>query len=240
MGVDRVSDLAVVHIEGEHPRAAAFRSTSKLDVGDIVLALGNPLGLRSSVTNGIVSALNRTVAAPNGNALPSMIQTSAPINPGNSGGALVDLGGKVVGIPTIAATDPELGGPAPGIGFAIPSDIVRDVAGQIIEYGRVVHSHRAYLGVRLSPSYGQGSGDALVVGVDAYGPADIAGLQPGDAIVAIDGTGIASPAALGVALAKRSPGQRVSVRYRRDGRSQTAQVTLGEFPVRAAQGDSTG
>jgi putative serine protease PepD len=90
-------------------------------VGDIVVAIGNPLGLRSSVTQGIVSALGRIVDEPGGTSLPNVVQTNAPINPGNSGGALVNLEGQVVGIPTLAATDPELGGSAPGIGFAIPS-----------------------------------------------------------------------------------------------------------------------
>jgi putative serine protease PepD len=115
-------DIAVVHAEGASLRSATFAGSGVLQVGDIVLAIGNPLGLRSSVTDGIVSALGRTVGEPNGVVLPDVIQASAPINPGNSGGALVDLQGQVVGIPILAATDPELGGgAAPGIGFAIPS-----------------------------------------------------------------------------------------------------------------------
>ena len=106
--------------------------------GDVALAIGNPLGLQSSVTEGIVSALGRTVNQDNGVALPDVIQTSAPINPGNSGGALVDLQGQVIGIPTLAATDPQLGGgAAAGIGFAIPSNTVRDLAAQLIGQGRV-------------------------------------------------------------------------------------------------------
>jgi putative serine protease PepD len=102
------------------------------------------------VTNGIISALGRTVNEPNGGVLPNVIQTSAPINPGNSGGALVDLEDKVVGIPTLAASDPQLGGAAAGIGFAIPSSLVSDIAGQIVKHGHVVNSHRAYLGVQLA------------------------------------------------------------------------------------------
>jgi putative serine protease PepD len=97
-----------------------------------VLAIGNPLGLRSSVTQGIVSSTNRSVAEGNGVTLASAIQTSAAINPGNSGGALVDLSGRVIGIPTLAALDPELGGEAAGIGFAIPSDTVTQVATRLI------------------------------------------------------------------------------------------------------------
>jgi S1-C subfamily serine protease len=131
-------DVAVVRAERASLRGATFAASGTLQVGDIVLAIGNPLGLRRSVTDGIVSALGRTVGEPNGVVLPDAIQTSAPINPGNSGGALVNLEGQVVGIPTLAATDPELGGgAAPGIGFAIPSSLLLDTAGQIVRYGHV-------------------------------------------------------------------------------------------------------
>ena len=103
-------DLAVLHVDAGGLQPAAFADSSSLQVGDVALAIGNPLGLQSSVTEGIVSALGRTVNEENGVTLPSVMQTSAPINPGNSGGALVDLQGQVIGIPTLAATDPELGG----------------------------------------------------------------------------------------------------------------------------------
>ena len=115
--------------------------------------MGNPLGLSGSVTNGIVSALGRTITEPAetdspGATLPDVIQTSADINPGNSGGALVDLAGDVIGIPTLAATDQQIGGSAPGIGFAISSNIAKDIAGQLIAHGKVTNSHRAALGHR--------------------------------------------------------------------------------------------
>jgi putative serine protease PepD len=126
-------DLAVIHAEhGGDLRAAVLGDSSQLNVGDLVLAVGNPLGLQSSVTNGIVSALGRTINEPRGVVLPNLIQTSAAINPGNSGGALIDLSGHVVGIPTLAAIDPENMQQANGIGFAIPSDTVRQVASQLI------------------------------------------------------------------------------------------------------------
>jgi putative serine protease PepD len=147
-------DLAVVHAGGASLPPATFADSGTLRVGDIVVAIGNPLGLRNSVTQGIVSALGRTVDEPGGAALPNVVQTSAPINPGNSGGALVNLEGQVVGIPTLAATDPELGGTAPGIGFAIPSALVTDIAGQLVAHGRVVTSHRAFLGVDLATGAG--------------------------------------------------------------------------------------
>jgi len=105
-------DLAVVKVSGATLKPALFADSAKLQVGDIALAIGNPLGLRSSVTEGIVSAIRGPVSEGNGNTLPSVVQTSAAINPGNSGGALVNLNGRGIGVPTLAATDPELGGSA--------------------------------------------------------------------------------------------------------------------------------
>ena len=132
VGADRSHDIAVVRLVGATPAPATFGYSSRLQVGDLVLALGNPLGLRSSVTQGIVSSLHRTVSETATVKL-SVIQTSAAINPGNSGGALVNLSGDVVGIPTLTALDPELGGTqAPGIGFAIPSAVVKQIATRII------------------------------------------------------------------------------------------------------------
>jgi S1-C subfamily serine protease len=130
-------DLAVVELEGARPKPAVFADSSQVRVGEYALAIGNPLGLRSSVTQGIVSSTSRTVPEGGGVTLPSVIQTSAPINPGNSGGALVDSTGAVIGIPTLAALDPEMGGAADGIGFAISSNTVRSVAEQLIDRGRV-------------------------------------------------------------------------------------------------------
>src|ERR671937_1891489 len=144
-------DLAVVRIQASGLHPASFGDSSKLVVGDLVMAIGNPLGLQSSVTEGIVSAVGRTVSEPGGAALPGVIQTSAAINPGNSGGALVDLSGQVIGIPTLAATDPQIGGAqAPGIGFAIPSNTVKSIARQLIDDGRVTESGRASLGIRAA------------------------------------------------------------------------------------------
>lgn len=133
VGTDVANDLAVIRMTGGQQHAATFADSSKLEVGDIAVALGNPLGLRSSVTQGIVSAVGRSVSEGNGVTLSSVIQTSAEINPGNSGGALVGLSGRVIGIPTLAALDPQMGGSqAPGIGFAIDSNTVRRVAGALI------------------------------------------------------------------------------------------------------------
>jgi putative serine protease PepD len=133
VGADPSNDLAVVHMTGATPAPATFSDSSKLSVGDIALAIGNPLGLHSSVTEGIVSSLDRNVSEGNGVTLTSAIQTSAAINPGNSGGALVDLSGHVIGIPTLAALDPQLGNSqASGIGFAIASNQVTKVATRLL------------------------------------------------------------------------------------------------------------
>jgi S1-C subfamily serine protease len=194
-----------------------------------VLAVGNPLGLRSSVTEGIVSSLGRSVSeGSNGVTLASAIQTSAAINPGNSGGALVDIRGQVVGIPTLAALDPELGGSAaPGIGFAIPSNNVKDIAQQLVEHGRVVQSDRAALGVEVATVTG---GGVVVVGVQPGGGAAKAGMQRGDLIVSIDGKPIPSVPALSELLATKKPGDQVTVTVRRrDGSQQDLKVTLGQL-----------
>jgi putative serine protease PepD len=223
------NDLAVVHVKGTTPHPAAFADSSKLQVGDFALAIGNPLGLRSSVTEGIVSSLGRTVSEGNGVALSSAIQTSAAINPGNSGGALVDILGRVIGIPTLAATDPELGGSAaPGIGFALPSNLVKDIAGQIVANGKVVDSHRAWLGVRVGETNGTG---VYVASVMPGGPAAKAGIHVGDVIVSIDGKATATIGELSAVLAELKPGQTVPVVVKlQNGSTKTVQVTLGTYP----------
>jgi S1-C subfamily serine protease len=132
LGTDAAMDLAVIRIAGARPRPATVADVAHGGVGDPTLAIGNPLGLRSSVTEGIVSAVGRSVPETDSVTLSSFIQTSAAINPGNSGGALVDLSGHVIGIPTLAALDPEMGGEAPGIGFAIDSSTVRRTAIRLV------------------------------------------------------------------------------------------------------------
>jgi putative serine protease PepD len=189
--------------------------------------VGNPLGLQSSVTEGIVSALNRQVSEPNGNALPDVIQTSAAINPGNSGGALVDLNGQVVGIPTLAAVDPQLGGSAPGIGFAISSNRAKYIADQLIASGKVTSSGRAYMGVQLADSF-QG---AIVAGVSSGGPADKAGVQAGDLVLSIDGTAIPDSSTLIDIIAGHKVGDVVQLEVQhQSGATAKLSITLGELP----------
>jgi putative serine protease PepD len=223
-------DLAVVSIGGGYRiRPATFADSSKVDVGDLVLAVGNPLRLQSSVTDGIVSGVGRDVSEGRRVVLPNAIQTSAPINPGNSGGALVDLEGQVIGIPTLAASNPQIGGTAAGIGFAIPSNVVTDIAGQIVRRGHVVSSHRAALGVSLSDNPA-GTG-AVVAAVQSGGPAEKAGVAAGDTIEAIDGKRVTSADDLATVLAAMAPGQKVTVVVTRPaGTTSTRTVTLGQLP----------
>jgi S1-C subfamily serine protease len=220
-------DLAVINVAGANLTPATFADSSALQVGDLAIAIGNPLGLRSSVTNGIVSAIRQAMPEPGSVTLPSVIQTSAAINPGNSGGALVDIQGDVIGIPTLAATDPELGGSAPGIGFALPSNLVTDIAGQIVTYGKVVNSHRAYLGIEA----GEATNGVFVASVTAHGPAAAAGMHAGDVILSVDGRPTSTTAQLTTVLAALGPGQSVPVAVRnQSGAKVTLQVTLGTYP----------
>ncbi|HEU5477883.1 MAG TPA: trypsin-like peptidase domain-containing protein [Gaiellaceae bacterium] len=222
-------DLAVVRVSEAQLQPATFANSGQLEVGDLAIAIGNPLGLRSSVTDGIVSAFRQGVSEGNGVALPTMIQTSAPINPGNSGGALADIEGRVIGIPTLAATDPALGGSAaPGIGFAIPSNLVKDIARQIIEHGHVVNSHRAYLGVQIGDTNGSG---VYVQSVTPGGPAAKAGLRQGDVIRSVNGQETPTVDDLTSALAELKPGRTVQFRIETQrGEHKTVHLTLGTFP----------
>ncbi|MER6127686.1 trypsin-like peptidase domain-containing protein [Streptomyces sp. NPDC001795] len=231
-------DLAVIKLDKVPPglKAAVFGDSAKVEVGQIVLAMGSPLGLASSVTQGIVSATGRTVSevatdGGTGATIANMVQTSAAINPGNSGGALVDLKSQVIGIPTLAAIDPDLGGgAAPGIGFAIPAYTVKTIAGQIIKNGKVTHSGRAALNItgRTVVNAATQPVGVAVVDVKNGGAADKAGLQAGDVITRLGDTDITTITSLSVALAAEKPGQKTTVTYLRNGTRKTAEVTLGE------------
>jgi putative serine protease PepD len=213
-------DLAVVQLEGARPKPAVFADSSRVRVGEYALAIGNPLGLRSSVTQGIVSSTSRTVPEGGGVTLPSVIQTSAPINPGNSGGALVDSTGAVIGIPTLAAEDPQMGGAADGIGFAISSNTVRSIAAQLIAHGSVARSSQPSLGLELRTA----TDSVVIASVASHGPADRAGLHPGDVIDSIAGRRTRSVDDVVQALADERPGRKVAIQLRGAGR---AEVTLG-------------
>jgi putative serine protease PepD len=225
-------DLAVIKVQGNASslKPATFANSNNVEVGQIVLAMGNPLGLTDSVTQGIVSAIGRTVGEGSGsNALiTAAIQTSAAINPGNSGGALVNLNDQVVGIPTLAAQLPGQGGAAPGIGFAIPSDTVQNIAGQLIKDGRVTKSDRAALGITgetTASTSGQDVGVSVLT-VASGGTAAQAGIKPGDVIVGLNGQRVTSLDELLFSLARLSPGNKVTIHYT-SGNSSTEHAGTG-------------
>jgi putative serine protease PepD len=236
VGVFKPDDLAVIRVtkDADKLRVADFGNSDNAAPGEIVLAMGNPLGLSDSVTQGIISATGRTVSAnePGGAALiAGAIQTSAAINPGNSGGALVNLKEQVLGIPTLAARLPNEGGAAPGIGFAIPSDTVKNIANQLIKSGRVTKSDRATLGITAqtaASSSGQNAGVA-VVDVNSNGPADKAGIKAGDIIIGINGQATSNLQVLEATLAKYEPGEKVKVVFLRNGSQHEVEATLGSL-----------
>ncbi|MEO3783270.1 trypsin-like peptidase domain-containing protein [Actinocorallia sp. B10E7] len=237
VGSFNAGDLAVVKVDGANLPPATFGDSAQLKVGQIVLAMGSPLGLSGSVTNGIVSATGRTVTGRRQGSFPGAtisdaVQTNAAINPGNSGGALVTLNNEVVGIPTLAAGTGE-GSPAPGIGFAIPSNTVRTIAPQLISSGKVTSSGRAALNVTIAQTFNITTGEpggVAVVSVAEGGAADAADLRKGDVITEVNGRATPTTTALAEVLAGLNVGQTVPVKIRRDGAEQTVQVKLGELP----------
>ena len=237
IGTFAPDDLAVIRVQSDASslKPAAFANSNNVQVGQIVLAMGNPLGLTDSVTQGIVSATGRTVGEGSGSPaiITDAIQTSAPINPGNSGGALVNLNDQVIGIPTLAAQLPGQGGAAPGIGFAIPSDTVRDIAGQLIKDGRVTKSDRAAIGITgetAANASGAGVGVA-VLSVTSGSTAAQAGVTAGDVIVGLNSQKITNLADLQYALAQLTPGSKVTIHYTSDSSStpHSGTGTLGSL-----------
>ncbi len=231
VGADPKTDLAVLKVKADIKVAARWGDSEKLDIGDWVLAIGSPLGFDHSVTAGIVSATERNdlrIAE-----YESFIQTDAAINPGNSGGPLVNLAGEVVGINTAIITQ---SGGYEGIGLAIPSSLARRVVDSLIKQGRVV---RGFLGVSIQPvdqDIAQALGlpddvGALVGFVTPDSPADQAKLRVGDVIVGIAGHEVDDPTSLRYLTAELGVGGEVPIDFYRDGRRQTVNVTIGEFPT---------
>jgi len=240
-GRDPLTDVAVIKVDQTGLPEITIGKSSTLVVGQPVVALGAPLGLSSTVTSGIVSALGRTIEVPGENnskaLLLNAIQTDAAINPGNSGGALVNCNGDFVGIPSAGASVPSSSGESSGgnigLGFAIPSDTAISLANEIISTGRVSH---AYLGLAATPvppaatSNGASPGLYITV-VDPTGPAQAAGLRQGDIITTIDGQAATSTDQLVTLTLTKSPGDKVDIGYQRDGRSATTTITLGTQPT---------
>ena len=242
VGRDALTDLAV--LKAELPSGVpviATGSSGSLQVGEPVVALGAPLGLSGTVTSGIVSALDRTVEVPGADdtsaLLVAAVQTDAAINPGNSGGALVNCDSQLVGIPSAGATVPtssgESSGGSIGLGFAIPVDSAVTVANEIIATGHATHSYFGLQTVPVPAAAAQEAGvtgGLFVAGVVAGGPSQQAGLQAGDVIKTIDGKQATSNIQLQEVTLTKNPGETVELGYLRDGKSQTATVTLGAQP----------
>ncbi len=226
VGSDPDSDIAVLKIEADNLTAISFGDSEKLEVGDFVVAIGNPFGLRQTVTSGIVSALGRSGL---GNRYENFIQTDASINRGNSGGALLSLDGKLVGINTAIISN---SGGSVGIGFAIPTQLALTVMEQILEHGSVKRGMLGVIGQDLTPELAEafgldkGRGAVIAEVIDDSAAAE-AGLKPGDVIVAVDGAEIRNFDALRNAIGLHREGDKVKISYLRDGKKRDAKVTLG-------------
>ncbi|WP_229052970.1 S1C family serine protease [Aeromicrobium sp. Leaf350] len=230
LGRDPVTDLAVIKAEGVSGlKPATLGSSADLRVGQDVIAIGSPFGLESTVTTGIVSALNRPVessdaSGENATVFPA-VQTDAAINPGNSGGPLIDMAGNVIGINSAIRTNSSASGSI-GLGFAIPIDLARNVAQQLVEGKTVEH---AKIGVTVTPATEEdeltGIG-AEIREVESGGAGDKAGLKAGDIITALNGIPVASSSALVASVRGHQPGDTVEITFLRDGKTQTADVTL--------------
>jgi serine protease DegQ len=230
VGNDPDTDLAVLRVDAENLPAISFGSSDALRVGDVVLAIGNPFRLGQTVTAGIVSALGRTGLGIN--TFENFIQTDAAINPGNSGGALIDGTGSLVGINTAIFSS---SGGSLGIGFAIPESTAKMVLDQIVKSGSVT---RGWIGVEvqeITPAVAESfklgtTRGAIIAGVLRGGPADKAGVRPGDVLVEVDGKPVADPAAMLNIVAALVPGNSASVKLRRQGSTVDASITVGRRP----------
>ncbi|GIK77204.1 MAG: PDZ domain-containing protein [Acidobacteria bacterium] len=251
LGADESTDIAVLSVDPGSVEAdpLPLGDSDEVEVGDGAIAIGNPYGLDRTITSGIISALQRQISAPDGFTISDVIQTDAAINPGNSGGPLIDAAGRVIGVNSQIATGSG-GGGSVGIGFAVPINTAKDVAGQIIDNGSVEH---AYLGIEGADLTDELAGvlnlDAdegvLVQGVTPGGPADDAGIEAGDATVAIagaevkaggdvitevDGKQVDGMGDLIAAVNAKDPGDEVVLTILRDGASRDVTVELGDRP----------
>jgi serine protease DegS len=231
VGSDPETDIAVLQAAGRKLPIASLGTSDHLQVGDIVMAIGNPFGVGQAVTMGIVSATGRTQLGIT--EFENFIQTDAAINPGNSGGALINAVGEVVGINT--AIFSQSGG-SHGIGFAVPIQLAREVMGQIIEHGRVIRGWLGITGQDLTPALAESLGikyrpGILVSGVLDGGPADQAGLKPGDVIVEIDRHPVDGSPEMLKAIAAKAPGSPLTIAlYRDDGQLEQIAI-VGERPA---------
>ncbi len=239
VGRDPQTDIAVIKVDAKDLPAVTFADTKKIEVGDRVLAIGNPFGIGETVTSGIISAKGRQVGIVNdGKGLENFIQTDAAINPGNSGGALIDIDGRVIGINTAIMSR---SGGSQGVGLAVPANLVSQVAEGLVKNGKVV---RGFLGVNvqnvtpaLAERFGMKSRDgALVADVTPDSPADKAGLQEGDVITALNGEAVADANRLTLAVTAVAPGTKVTLDVLRKGKPEQLTATTGERPKTFAGG----
>jgi putative serine protease PepD len=223
VGADASTDVAVLKVDRDASKLTPLRlaDSSSVQVGSDVVAIGSPFGLEGSLTTGVVSALDRTIKAPNDYTIAGAIQTDAAINHGNSGGPLLDARGRVIGVNAQIESD---SGGNDGVGFAIPSNTVKKVASALTADGEVEH---AYLGVQL----GDGGGGATVGAVSAGSPAARAGLREGDVVTRIDGRRVGSPDALVAAVDAHAPGDEVTLGVRRDDGTRDVRIRLATRPV---------
>jgi putative serine protease PepD len=230
LGTDPSTDVAVIHVDVPaselHP--IPFANSSAAQVGDPVVAIGSPFSLPETTTAGIVSAVGRSIQAPNGYTITGAIQTDAAINPGNSGGPLLDANAQVLGLNDQIQTN---SGSSAGVGFAVPSNTASRIANDIIGGKPVKH---AYVGVDLNAN--ANSGGAQINSVQPGSPADTAGIQPGDVVTAINGKSISSTEQFIETVDTYAPGQKLKMTVNRNGATKSFQLTLGTRPNSAPSG----
>ncbi len=240
IGTDPPTDVAVLKIDAKDLPAITLADSDQLEIGDLVLAIGNPYGLSQTVTMGIVSALGRN-GLPGFNQYQDFIQTDAAINPGNSGGALVDAEGRLVGINTAIISG---SGGNQGIGFAVPVNLARHVMERLLAGGKVTRGYLGILPQDLSPglakSFGLADQNGTLVGnVFPNTPAEKAGIKAGDVIVAFNGKDVSDAHSFMLAVSECSPGSPATVKLLRNGQTKTVSVNLAELPVRMSPGQNS-
>jgi Do/DeqQ family serine protease len=233
IGTDPETDIALLKIDLDQLPVITIGDSEKLEIGDVVLAIGNPFGVGQTVTMGIVSATGRTKLGIN--TFENFIQTDAAINPGNSGGALVDAYGKLIGINTAIFSH---SGGSQGVGFAIPSKMARHIMEQLIKHGHAVRGWIGFEGHALSPKLAESlqlDSDAglIITGIVRNSPAHKAGLEPGDIITGIDGTKLKNGRDALVVITAKQPGEKVMLQVKRDGREYSVSVTTIARPAQA-------
>ncbi len=216
---NRITDVAVIKIEANGLKAANFTTVDNVKVGDVVIAVGSPFGLQQTVTLGIISAKERNITIP-----VNLIQTDAAINEGNSGGPLVDSNGQVIGINTLILSP---SGASAGIGFAITSNTVTDIASQIIEYGK---AKIPYIGITWDPNNTTDVIGAYISGIAPGSPAESAGIKAGDVITELDGVKVNNPYELISQILKHNIGDEATIKLYRNGEYLTVTLKLAEAP----------